>query len=197
MRWSREQKIGYAVLCVLGATLGLFVGFIVFSVAVASGTGRVFAFWIARPSLYWPWPTFGAAIAGLSFYAVQTLRGPRQPMPEELDAKARTNAYHSLISKAVLQLPFNNWRARQNVYDRARMVLSESASKERLKREQVALEVAVRRFERYAPRDVASSGNPLHRPTTTSLVISLFFPNLWLIDVTCASLNWVARIPNR
>lgn len=38
--------------------------------------------------------------------------------------------------------------------------------------------------------------SPLHRATTAFLIISIFFFNkLWLIDITCMSLYWVARLP--
>lgn len=61
-----------------------------------------------------------------------------------------------------------------------------------LERERRALEDAVRRVERDSPK--LAIANPLHQPSTISLVISLIFPRLWLIDVTCMSLYWVARI---
>jgi hypothetical protein len=39
-------------------------------------------------------------------------------------------------------------------------------------------------------------GNPRHRATTTFLIVSVFLMgNLWLIDVCCMSLYWVARLP--
>jgi hypothetical protein len=34
---------------------------------------RCILFWIERPGLYLPWPTFGAAIGGLAFYAIWIL----------------------------------------------------------------------------------------------------------------------------
>jgi hypothetical protein len=38
--------------------------------------------------------------------------------------------------------------------------------------------------------------SPLHRATTAFLIVSIFFFNkLWLIDITCMSLYWVARLP--
>jgi hypothetical protein len=130
MRWSREQKIGCAVVCGLGAMLGLFIGFILFSITVRSGTGATFAFWIARPGLYWPWPMFGAAIGWLGFYAVWILRQPRRQgsvpaIPAKVDVKARVDVYHSLIARAVSQLPINDPANRQVVYDRARGVLED------------------------------------------------------------------------
>lgn len=201
MRWSREQKIGCAVVCGLGAMLGLFVGFILFSVAVRSGSGAAFAFWIMRPGLYWPWPTFGAAIAWLGLCAVWILRRPRQqaaipitPATPEMDTTARVDVYHSLIARAVSQLPINDPANRQTVYDRARGILDEHPSKADLLPEQRALEAAIQKFERRAPRKVTFR-NPFHRPTTISLLLSIYFlRGFWAIDCTCMSLYWVARL---
>ena len=194
MRWSREQKIGCAAVCGLGAMLGLFIGFILFSIAVRSGTGAAFAFWIMRPDLYWPWPTFGAAIAWLAFYAMWILRRPRQQIADKIDINSRVDVYHSLIDRTVAQLPFNDPVSRQNVYDRARTALADHSSKAELAHEQQALEVAIRKFEKRAPRQ-AFFGNPFHRPTTISLLLSIyFFRGFWAIDCTCMSLYWVARI---
>jgi hypothetical protein len=36
--------------------------------------------------------------------------------------------------------------------------------------------------------------NPFHRATTTLLVFAIFFPGIWIIDFTCMSLYWVARL---
>jgi len=195
MRWSSEDKLGCAVVCILGAMVGLFVGFIVFAVSVARGTGEVFAHWIARPSLYWPWPTFGVAISVLGFCAVRILRAPRQSSDDKFDAKSRADAYYALISKAVSRLPINDGKARQNVYDRARKALSDHSPEGELPRELVALEAAIKKVERRAPPERVNLRSPLNRPSTTLLVISLFFPGLWMLDVTCMSLYWVARIP--
>jgi hypothetical protein len=196
MRWSREHKIGCTVVCGLGATLGLFVGFIVFAISVRSGTGAAFSFWIQRPGLYWPWPTFGGAIAGLDFYAVWILRRPRQQDAEKPSEKSRVDAYHSLIAKAVSQLPTSDHASRGAIYNRARNALADHSSKEEFKREHRALETAIRKFERDVPQETIKLSDPRHRPTTTLLVISiLFFPRLWLIDVTCMSLYGAARLP--
>ena len=38
--------------------------------------------------------------------------------------------------------------------------------------------------------------SPLHRPSTAILFLCmLFFPRVWLLDITCMSLYWVARVP--
>ena len=201
MHWSREQKIGCAVVCSLGAMLGLFIGFILFSVAVRSGTGAAFAFWIVRPGLYWPWPTFGAAIAWLGFYAVWILLRPRHqvavpvtPATAKMDTKARVDAYHSLIARAVAQLPLNDPANRQVVYDRARGILGDHSSKADVVQERRALEAAIKKFEKRAPRKVTFR-NPFHRPTTISLLLSIYFlRGFWAIDCTCMS---IAQKPRR
>jgi hypothetical protein len=224
MGWSREHKIGFALVCGMGALLGLFVGFTVFSIAVGRGTAAAFSFWIQRPSLYWPWPTFGAAIAGLGFYAMWMLRRPREPsrearQPHEPSHSARVDAYHSLIAKAISQLPVNDPASRRGVYDRARSALAGHSSKETFRHEQRALDAAIGRIERQAlaemtdtrneparpkrsstleylkDRDKPKYENLLHRPSTGGLVFSLLWPGFWLMDVTCMSLYWVARIP--
>jgi hypothetical protein len=117
--------------------------------------------------------------------------------------------YYSLISGAVAKLPTNTGDAREALYDRARKALAtqlEGHDASQIATEQFALEAAILRLEEEiqpkassapplptAPR--ARLGSPLHRPTTAFLVISIFFPRVWLIDVTCMSLYWVARIP--
>jgi uncharacterized protein len=142
---SREHKLGFALVCGLGAVLGLFVGFIIFSISIRRGTGAAFSFWIRHPSFNWPWPTFGAAIAGLGLYAGWILRRPREPAGE-----SRTDIYHSLIAKAVSQLPVNDQASRHEVYDRARSVLADRLSKKDFRRERRSLEAAVTKFERLA-----------------------------------------------
>jgi hypothetical protein len=202
MRLSPEHKGGVAIVCVLGAVCGLFGGFIFFSVAQGFtrrfGTGAVFLFWIQRPELYWPWPAFGAAIAGLGFYSIRILRLPGEPLIEA-DAAAppapSSNSYYQLLAKAISRLPINDRASREKLYDLARATLADCASQSELMRERRALDAAIRKLERRAPRYDAT--NPLHRPTTASLVFSMFFPQFWLIDITCMSVYWVARLPNR
>lgn len=194
MDWSREQKIGCVIVCGLGAVLGLFIGFILFSITVRSGTGAAFAFWIARPALYWPWPMFGAAIAWLGFYAVWILLRPRQQIGNKVKFKSQVDVYHSLIARAVSQSPVNDPVARQGVYDRARVALADHSSKENIAHEQRALEAAIRKFEKLTPRETTFK-NPFHRPTTVSLLLSIYFlRGFWAIDCTCMSLYWVARL---
>jgi hypothetical protein len=143
---------------------------------------------------------------------------------DALGAKSRADIYYPVIVRAIAQLPSNTNEARQILYDRARAALvaqldelSAQKSKSEVADERLALEMAIRRaeegalpsqFPRAAPEMVSVGedsrkqfrqsvpiGSPLHRPTTTLLVISIFFPRIWLIDVTCMSLYWVARLP--
>jgi hypothetical protein len=71
-RWRREHQVAWLVTCVLGALVGLCFGFIL-SLAQSGGSvaGPWLAVWIQVPQLYWPWPVFGAAIAGLASYAAR------------------------------------------------------------------------------------------------------------------------------
>jgi hypothetical protein len=130
--------------------------------------------------------------------------------------------YHPLIASAVAKLESNTPEARAALYERVRSAfLTHSAGMSELDvgRERLALEIAIRDIEgaairvRSMPPPVPpplvptppapasppkpSLSSPLHRPTTVFLVISIFFPNWWLIDVTCMSLYWVARLPLR
>ncbi len=141
---------------------------------------------VALTRLYGSWPP--PLITQIGFYVVRLLR-----RPAKFNAEARADVYYPLIAKAVSELPVNEPKARRAVYDRARRVLAERSPPTEFERESFALETAIRRIEKSAPR--IAIGNPLHRPTTISLVISLCFPRLWLIDVTCMSLYWVGRLP--
>ncbi len=228
LRWSRDHQVACVVVCSLGAVFGLFVGFFSVVATARSGftAGALFKFWIQRPDLYWPWPTFGAVIAGLAFYAVRILRRPRPTVSasgaaDALGAESRADDYYPVIARAISQLPSDTREARQTLYDRARMALAaqlkdgQHTSKSEAKR--LALEIAIRRVEErasssqsphaipvipnveHAPkkkfRQSVAISSPFHRPTTTLLIISIFFPRLWIIDFTCMSLYWVARLP--
>jgi|HubBroStandDraft_1064217.scaffolds.fasta_scaffold272441_1 hypothetical protein len=175
----------FVVLGLWGTGLALFVlwrvGFTQTSalMAVFFGPYLLIAGWTFA-ALTRPWPTFGDAIVAVRVW--------RRSRPQ-----ARADVYYPLISKAVSQLPIYDHDARQRVYATARMVLAERSAPGEFERERRALETAIRRVEHSAPK--ITMGNLLHRPTTISLVISLFFPRLWLIDVTCFSLYWVGRLP--
>jgi hypothetical protein len=66
-----------AVICLLGAVIGLCFGYVLIAAHArdaASFAGTVFLTWISYPDNWWPWPMFGAVIAGLSYAACRTIR---------------------------------------------------------------------------------------------------------------------------
>jgi len=77
---SPAQKRLFILIAVLalGAISGLLLGFVISFHGLENTTsvaaGRWFQIWILRPSWYWPWPLFGAAIAGLSLLAADLTR---------------------------------------------------------------------------------------------------------------------------
>ncbi len=78
-RWTREHQLAWLVTCLLGAVVGLFIGFVVdlerSAGTAALSTGWYFSeVWIQAPGHYWPWPTFGAVIVGLGTYAMRLWR---------------------------------------------------------------------------------------------------------------------------
>jgi hypothetical protein len=129
--------------------------------------------------------------------------------------------YCPVIARAVASLADNTPEARQAVYDRARSVLItqlHGQDHSQIMHEQNALEAAIEQIEADAlPRHSSSSSfwgrkdsgssplrtNPRTREpliatkaSTVLLIVSLFFPRIWLIDLTCMSLWWVARLPS-
>jgi hypothetical protein len=81
-RWTREQQLAAGAACLVGALAGVFFAwmespFRTISVHSLSGEWsdytEVFLTWL-RVGHYWPWPLLGAAIAGLTVYAIQLLR---------------------------------------------------------------------------------------------------------------------------
>jgi hypothetical protein len=82
LSWKREHLLAGAIFCVIGAIGGIFFAWMqsaFHTIAAGSLSGewsdysRVFLLWL-RDAHYWPWPTMGALVAGLSFYAVLLLR---------------------------------------------------------------------------------------------------------------------------
>jgi hypothetical protein len=200
-RWSREQQVAGLVVCLLGAAFGLFIGF--FTVARSSlPAGALFKVWIQRPDLYWPCPAFGAVIAALTFYATRMIR---QPHANATSAKARADAFYPVIARAIGQLSENTREARQAMYDRARTTLRAQLGEQSnsFMQDSHALEFAIRKLEKESLRSETtkiraakiSLRDPRHYPTTAYLVISIFFPRLWILDFTSMSLYWVARLP--
>jgi hypothetical protein len=81
LRWRSEQLLAGAIFCILGAIGGIFFAWMqsaFHSMAVSNLSGEwadysgVFLLWL-RHAHYWPWPTMGALVAGLTFYAIRLL----------------------------------------------------------------------------------------------------------------------------
>jgi len=74
--WSREHKAAWGVITLLGAILGMLLGWLwsPFSHAPGIAVGALFMVWLQAPEAYWPWLAFGALISGLTFYFVRLLR---------------------------------------------------------------------------------------------------------------------------
>ena len=66
--WHREQQVAFGVFIILGVLVGLWLGWHQTSLYPMSGS--FFIMWVQMPDLYWPWPAWGASIAGLSFYGI-------------------------------------------------------------------------------------------------------------------------------
>jgi len=76
--WKRQDQVGLVVMLLVGALIGIVIGFTVtvFADAMASTrstfTSRMdLVLWPQAPILsgWWPWSLFGATISGLLFYA--------------------------------------------------------------------------------------------------------------------------------
>jgi hypothetical protein len=68
--------MAWGIFVLLGAVLGVLLGWLwsPFSHLQGLEIGSIFVAWIQSPGAYWPWLVFGAAIAGLAFYASQLLK---------------------------------------------------------------------------------------------------------------------------
>jgi hypothetical protein len=169
-------------------------------------------------------PIGGPVLFLVAIWVLAGFRKATSPTTPGFAPALQADAYRSLIAKAVSQLPVKDQAGRHEVYNRARSALANRLSKEKFRRERRALEEAITRFERTALREAAgpstparsakptnrqkshsvldylvepnkpTPGNPLHRPSTGFLIFSMLWPQYWLIDVTCMSLNWVARL---
>jgi hypothetical protein len=113
--------------------------------------------------------------------------------------------YQVVIDRAVSDLASNTPEARQALYDRARSVLvaqlhAQDMPAVEIAREQRALEAAMRKASsRNHPLKIRAKDRDqliAAKPSTVLLIVSvLFFHRVWLIDVTCMSVWWVARLP--
>ena len=74
LHWTRQHRLAWAVISVLGAVLGVMLGYIHSPFFSIMQPRQVLVEWLLRPQSYWLWPSFGFLIAGLTFYAAQLLR---------------------------------------------------------------------------------------------------------------------------
>ena len=73
--WQREQQVAFGVFVVLGALVGLWLGWYRTSAPMSAS---FFMVWMQMPDLFWPWPALGASIASLAFYGTHlVLQKPR------------------------------------------------------------------------------------------------------------------------
>jgi hypothetical protein len=74
LHWTREHKIAWAVVSVVGIFLSVLLGFIHSPYYTMTQPWHVFVTWLSLPSSYWRWPVFGFLMSGLVFYAAQLFR---------------------------------------------------------------------------------------------------------------------------
>ena len=65
LRWKQEDQLAGCIIIMLGAILGLLLGWLWSPFSHAQGTqiGGFFMTWLRYPDAYWPWIAFGAVIA--------------------------------------------------------------------------------------------------------------------------------------
>jgi hypothetical protein len=114
--------------------------------------------------------------------------------------------FYPIIARAVASLADNTPEARQAVYERARSILLTQLSEQltpdtQIAREQKALEAATEKVEMNWPAGLSKSfrGRKQTRNNQLKIAPKSREPIIWqrasLIDVTCMSLWWVARLP--
>jgi hypothetical protein len=74
LHWTRQHQLAGAVMCAVGAVLGVLLSFIHSPFFTMTEPWQVFLQWLSAPQSYWTWPLFGFLISGLTFYAVQLFR---------------------------------------------------------------------------------------------------------------------------
>jgi len=83
LRWKREHQVAWVAICLIGAIAGLIFGWFqspIYRLTKDAVSGpwanstSIFLWWLQSPSIYWPWPAFGALLAGLAFYTSRLLR---------------------------------------------------------------------------------------------------------------------------
>lgn len=109
--------------------------------------------------------------------------------PQRRTSAASVTEYEMLLDRAIGKHQSHNAHVRSEIYLRARSALTsmQFANKDELNENREALERAISRIERRSPSPISSSG------LTLLLMMSMAAPALWLIDITCMSLFWIAR----
>jgi hypothetical protein len=100
---------------------------------------------------------FGTITTWFASFALKILRQQRVITSPSNDdpafEKLRADFYYPIIDRAIKQLPSNECEARRTLYDRARVALTNKLDGEhtsQIRREQRALELAIRRAEAFA-----------------------------------------------
>lgn len=109
--------------------------------------------------------------------------------PQRSTSAASVTEYELLLDRAIGKNQPNNAHVRLEIYSSARSALDsmQFVDKDGLIKNRQALERAISRIERRSPRPISSRG------LTFLLMMSMGAPSLWLIDITCMSLFWIAR----
>jgi hypothetical protein len=72
LSWPREHQLALLVTCILGGLIGMFLAFVTFMLQErATAHGALFFVWFGNADLWWSWPIFCGAIAGLGAYAIR------------------------------------------------------------------------------------------------------------------------------
>ena len=74
LRWTREHKIVWLGISIVGAIAGILIAYIespLFSLSRSNGT---LTGWLLSPALYWRWALYGFVITAAVFYAAQLFR---------------------------------------------------------------------------------------------------------------------------
>ena len=71
--WPREHFVAWLLIMLLGAIVGCCGALLLSFPEQAAFLGGSIGDWLMHPKIYWPAPTFGAVIPGLTFYVVKML----------------------------------------------------------------------------------------------------------------------------
>lgn len=168
-----------------------------------------------RRLYYWPdvaaagwwvliWPVGAPILVLVVLWVTAGFQGPARESnkdstaPEPASHRSMAD-YYPIIARAVASLTENTPQARQAVYDRARSVLLTQLDGQhaRIGREQKSLEAAIHKIEIAEKYRDRTTREPIiaRKASTALLLVSMFFPQVWLMDATCMSVWWVARLP--